>query len=103
MYTDYVTPIIYIVQEAINSHQEMRVTSNVDKERQRVWGYYAPMYIGHKKRESEKESKRHRSTKTLKDINVGDSIEQPAKILTTPLVVRQPCQDPKKTNSKKKK
>lgn len=54
-----------------------------------------------KKRESEKESKRHRSTKTLKDINVGDSKEQRAKILTT-LVVRQPCQDPKKTNSKKK-
>lgn len=53
-------------------------------------------YIGHKKRESEKESKRHRSTKTLKDINVGDSIEQRAKILTTLLVVRQPCQDPKK-------
>lgn len=60
-------------------------------------------YIGHKKRESEKESKRHRSTKTLKDINIGDSIEQRAQILTTPLVVRQPCQDPKKTNSKKKK
>lgn len=59
-------------------------------------------YIGHKKRASEKESKRHRSTKTLKDINVGDSIEQRAKILTTPLVVRQPCQNPKKTNSKKK-
>lgn len=45
-------------------------------------------YIGHKKRESEKESKRHRSTKTLK-------------ILTTPLVVRQPCQDPKKNELKK--
>lgn len=59
-------------------------------------------YIGHKKRESKKESKRHRITKTLKDINIGDSIEQRAKILTTPLVVRQPCQNPKKTNSKKK-
>lgn len=59
-------------------------------------------YIGHKKRESEKESKRHRSTKTLKDINVGDSIEQRAKILTTPLVVRQPCQDPKKKRTRKR-
>lgn len=57
-------------------------------------------YIGHKKRESEKESKRHRSTKTLKDINIGDSIER-AKILTTPLVVRQPCQDPKKNELEK--
>lgn len=43
MYTDSVTPIIHIIQEAINSHQEMRVTSYVDKERQRVRGYYAPM------------------------------------------------------------
>lgn len=59
-------------------------------------------YIGHKKRESEKESKRHRRTKTLKDINIGDSIEQRAKILTTPLVVRQPCQDPKKKRTRKR-
>lgn len=47
MYTDSVTPIIHIIQEAINSHQEMRVTSYVDKQFEAIMHQW---YIkGHKK------------------------------------------------------